>query len=391
MIKLLNIVLCLFLSVSILAQRNFYEVRFSHEIELDFKNGEISPSRAGLLYSLIGEYLISNRYSEQPVSWGLDTLDLSSYQLKPALEYIVEQAKNHRVVIISENHLKPQHRIFATKIITELKMLGYQYFGLETFANENNGIELLDKELHKRGYPLNSPWTGTFTMEPQMSNLVREAIGLEYKLFAYERSLKIAEKDRDVIQAENIYKFLQSHQESKVIILCGFHHAVESDIIKRKSSKWMANELKRLSGIDPLTIYQDNFTEKFVENEHPILNNCDISEPSLFIDSMGNLLRITNNVDIEVVHPKTRFVNGRPSWLISREGYKWVNIDIKNLDMNFPLMVAAYDEDEENSVPYDRVELKHRADKRYLTLKPGKYKIEYFDGVKSKCFVKNVE
>jgi len=249
-------IILLFLITSHLAhsQSHSYEIKFSHEIEKGISDQSLRSSKAGLLYSLIGKYHLSNTYSDFPVSWGVDTLALDKYEIVDALSPILEEAKNHQLVIISENHLKPQHRIFAKRLIRGLSEMGYRHLGLETFAHAGNN-ELIDSKLKERGYPLDSPLTGTYTMESEMGELVREAIDLNYKLFAYERTEKIKGMDRDEIQANNIINYLRNHPNGKMVILCGFHHAIESDLKKYGKYKWLAKHLKDETGIDPLTIY----------------------------------------------------------------------------------------------------------------------------------------
>ena len=360
------------------AQNNPYEVKFSHQIESELADENIRPSRAGLLYSLIGDYYNSIQYSDIPVSWGVDTISLKHYSTDNALSRIIRQAQNHQIVIISENHLKPQHRNFADRVIVELSKKGFDHLGLETLTSIRNSNTLLDSALQERGYPLNSPRTGTYTLEPRMGNLVRHAIQSGLNMFAYERSQKIEGKDRDEILADNIIRYIRRNPKSRIIILCGFHHAIESDQLKRGNSFWMAKYLKDKLGVDPLTIYQDNFTEKLIEDEHPVINQLNIQEPSVFIDENGHIARLTPHVDVEVIHPKTTYIHNRPNWLFV-EGYKAVQIDIKNMDLDFPVIVSAYPAHEVNSVPVDRVELKHKYDKKVLVLKPGTFRIEIKD------------
>jgi len=379
--KFLTTTLLFFVSQIILAQSHPYEVKFSYQIETLLAEEKISPSRAGLLYSLIGDYQNSTQYSDTPVSWGVDSLDLKKYSLENALLHITEEAIKHQVVIISENHLKPQHRIFADRIISNLAKTGFEHLGLETFLNtSNNSNSLVDSTLSLRGYPLDNPLTGTYTLEPQMSNLVRNAIKSEFHLFGYEKREKVAGKDRDEIQADNIIKYIQQNPSAKIIILCGFHHAIESDLIKRGNSYWMAKYLKEKMGIDPLTIYQDNFTEKFIENEHSLLNNLSISIPSVLVDKTKNIFSISPHVDIEVIHPKTVYKDGRPSWLFDNNLHKPVKIELDSFDINYPVIVSAFPQNEVNSVPVDRVELKHKYDNKVLALRPMNYTISIYDG-----------
>jgi len=90
-------------TIGLTAQSHPWEVRFSHQIEAEIAEGKIRPARAATLYSFLGEYYTSCTYSDIPVSWGVDELDLGGLETDDALPYIVEAAKDHQVVIISEN------------------------------------------------------------------------------------------------------------------------------------------------------------------------------------------------------------------------------------------------------------------------------------------------
>jgi len=365
---------------AVCSQQHPYSVRFSHQIEKEIAEEKISSNRAGLLHSLIGNYHNAISYSDIPVSWGLDSLELSDVQVMNALDIILKAAKDHKMVIISENHLKPQHRIFANKLISKLSKYGYGHLGLETFSSMPGSNDLLDSLLMVRGYPLDSPLTGTYTLEPIMGDLVRKAMKSNYKLFAYERSGRKAKKDRDEIQADNIISYIKDNPFAKIIIVCGFHHAIESNVMKRGKSFWMAKYIKDKTGIDPLTIYQDNFTEKVIEDEHPILKSLKISVPSVFVYEDGLPMNLSDQVDIEVIHPKTNYRNGRPDWIYTSENHKAIKVNRNNLDLDFPIIVSAYLRGEVNSVPIDRIELKHKYDSKALVLEPGNYRITIFDG-----------
>ncbi len=367
------------------------EIKFSSEIEKGLADGLIRSTRAGTLYSFIGEYYTAARYSDIPVSWGIDSLVVDNYILESALPHVVDQARSHQIVIISENHLRPQHRIFAKNIIEELSKEGFGHLGLETFGHRSNSNELLDSNLLERGYPLDSPLTGTYTLEPKMGDLVRTALKLKYIPFAYEESEKVEGKDRDEIQADNIIKYLNSNPGAKIIIVCGFHHAIESDVIKRRSSYWMAKYLKDKTGIDPLTIYQDNFTEKFSENEHPFLKDCNIHRPSVFTDSKGEMIRMSDHVDVEIVHPITRYRNGRPNWMYENGDCKSVPIKMDRSETKFPVIVSAHLKSEQNGVPTDRIELRHRYDNKVLVLRKGEYLVKVYDGENSIEYIEDVE
>ncbi len=368
------------IDISDLQAQHPYVVKTSAEIEASLKSGEIRTSRAALLYSFIGEYHRSISLTDIPVSWGVDTLDLSSYRTVDALSHILQEAEDHQIVIISENHLRPQHRLFARELLTGLSALGYRHLGMETLASPQNGYELMDKDLHERGYPLDNPLTGTYTMEPAMAHLVREALDLDYRLFAYERREKINGLDRDEIQANHIVTYLHDHPQEKVVILCGFHHVVESSILKRGRNYWMAKLLKDSTGIDPLTIYQDNFTEKVQYDSHPLVHSKNVEAPSVLVDTRGHVVKPTANVDIEVMHPVTHYISGRPQWLYFTDEHQAVNIPSTEIDLNYPVIVSAYFAEEKSGVAADRIELKDPYDRKKLILAPGEYLIKIDDG-----------
>ena len=359
----------------VLAQKHPFYPKFSYQIETEMSEEKIQSSRAALLYSLIGDYHNSMQYSNSSVSWGVDSINLDSYSLENAVSNIVKEAKIHPSVIISKNHSRPQHRIFAKNLISELSKIGFDHLGLETLDN-------LDTNLHTRGYPLlDNPLTGVYTLEPQMGDLVRTAIALDMNLFGYEEVKKTKGKDRDEVQADNIILYLKNNPNSKLVLVCGFYHAIESDFKKYGTYYYMAKYLKDKLGIDPLTIYQDNFTERLSRNEHPYLKDLNIDAPSIFVNQSGEVVFLSEHVDIEVVHPKTTYINGRPSWLYQSKQYQPINVELRDFDVDFPIIVSAHPINELNSVPVDRIELKHRFDNKVLVLKTGEYKISIYDGL----------
>jgi len=356
------------------AQEHPFTVKFSYQIEAELAAEEIRPDRAALHYSLISDYYNSISFSRSSVSWGVDSLDLSNYSIVDALSKLKEEAQDYQIVIVSENHYRPQHRIFSKKLITELSKIGFKHLGMEALI-------VSDTNLNIRGYPLlDKPLTGVLTLEPKMGDLVRTSLGLGFNLFGYDVMQETREKDRDEIQADNIIAYLEQHPNSRIILHCGHYHAIESSFFKRKSSYYMAKILKDKLGIDPLTIYQDNFTEKVGGNEHPILRELKIDEPSIFVDQAGEIVSLTEHVDIEVIHPKTYYLKGRPNWLYESETYKPIDVKWRKFDVGFPIIVSAHPINEVNSVPFDRIELKHKNDWKVLVLETGEYRISIYDG-----------
>ncbi len=278
------------------------------------------------------------------------------------------------------------HRIFSRKLLSVLRDKGYKYLGLEALNPDSTRSNfLLDTALQQRGYAMAGPISGIYANEPQMSRLIRTAIDAGYQIFGYERTYRSESKDRDEIQAENIIKYLENNREGKCIIHCGWYHAIESDTIKRRNSFFMAKYLKEKTGLDPLTIYQDNFTEKVIETEHGLLEQLNVSTPSVLLDTDGNHIKFSPHVDLEIMHPKTRYTIGRPDWLFENESVMY-ELPFDSIQIKTPFFLAAYPPAREDGTPVDIVEIKHRFTRLPLVLPPGDYKIKLFNRKESKSF-----
>lgn len=380
-----------------------YETKFSHEIAAEIKSGHLRKSSAAYYYSYIGEYENALKTYDLPLAWDLDTLTIEDslyfHQFHPvnAFNYLAEKTKEEQIVIISEAHHKPQHRVFTTRLLKELYENGFRYFGVETLAPnvEDSTQFLLDTLLHERGYPTNSRLTGFYTREPQMGNMIREAIQLGFEVFAYEKTVR--KKERDLEQAKNIIRFLEEHPNEKVVVHCGWYHAIESDFPKRKKDNYMAYHLKRISGIDPLTIYQDALSEKKLLPESPFYKKIKAETISVLINEDGKAFNGKNgdtHFDLLIYHPRTRYINNRPDWLFEIVGNQFVSVDRSRVsDRQYPILAKAfYLEETIDPTPVDIIEFKSINDNTNLVLKSGRYRIvlvdkennsyEYFETVK---------
>lgn len=261
----------------------------------------------------------------------------SNYSVINAKEYILQEAKKNQVVIINEAHHNPMHRVFTKSLLQNLFDNGYKNLGLEAL---NNGVDL-DAALKSRGYPIQI--TGYYIKDPQFGNLVRDALEIGYDLFAYENMEKGGGKPREIEQAKNIQKVIESKPNEKFLIHCGFAHLMEGNY-----SGWekaMAGRLTEYTGINPLTINQEEYSERSkTEYNQPLLKAFDIKESSILIDEDNNPLKYERDeawADIAVLHPKTEYVNNRPNWLF-QNGNQNVSVELKDIPIEFPVMVLAY-------------------------------------------------
>lgn len=364
-----------------------HDIKTSEEIENELESGEIRSSSAAYYYTYIGETEKALETYEIPVEWGLDTMSenerewFSEYKPINAQEYLSQRIEKEQVVIISEAHHKPQHRLFTADMLEVFYKKGYRYLGLETLTPNfvDPSKYLMDTMINERGYALNSPLSGFYTREPQMGNMVRKAISLGMTVFGYEYTG--GELDRDLGQAKKIAEYMADHPEGKILIHCGWYHAIESNYPKYEGANYMAYHLKQITGIDPLTIYQDALSEKRELEESPYYRELDAVEVSVLIDGKGDVFNGktgTDHFDILVYHPRTSYKKNRPDWLY-KEGRKEVLEEYKGREEDYPIIVEAYKLEEEKGVPLDRVEYKKTRERKPLLLELGEYRIRILD------------
>lgn len=268
-----------------------------------------------------------------------------------AIEYILEKAKDNQIVIINEAHHMPQHRVFTTQLISDLRKIGFNHLGLEAF---NNSSEKPNSILKTKGYPTHI--SGYLTREPQFGNLIRSALKSDIKIFGYESNNHISKTEREIKQAENIKSYLDKYPNEKILIHCGFDHLYEGDY-GGEWGKTMAEFLKEMTGINPLTINQVPYSERSKKKfENPYYQLTDVDEPSVFMGPNENIFREQKNkayYDIAVFHPRTQKGN-RPKWLKYGDR-KEVHFSFEQNEIKCPCLVFAYKEGEEigEAIPYD--------------------------------------
>ena len=310
------------------------------------------------------------------------------YSKVKATDYIIEQAIKNQVIIINEAHHNSFHRTFTKSLLQKLFDNGYSNLGLEALGNG----EYLDSTLNNRKYPILK--TGHYIKDPQFGNLVREALEIGYELFAYENMEKGSGKPREIEQAKNIEKVINSKPNEKFLIHCGFAHAYEGTY--KAWEKAMAGRLTEYTGINPLTINQVIYSEKSkAEYNHPLLKALDIKESSVIIDKDNNPLKYKRGnawTDIAVFHPNTEYIDNRPNWLFKNDN-KNVSILLDDIQIEFPVLVLAFKKGEniKLTVPIDITEVKSQAENCNLGLKKGNYDIVVTNGKESVKFEQNVK
>ena len=321
---------------------------------------------------------------------GKDSLDFVNCSPIDASQYILEKAKKVKVILINEGHNIPPHRAFTLSLLQELYNSGFRYFGAETF--NNHFVKVPFNQIGDKFYPINK--TGYYSREPIFGDLVREALRIGFTIFAYEDTSKnsVVQKNgfinedlsrRDYNMALNIKKILDKDSSAKIIIHAGYGHIVEE-----KGA--MGGELKKLTGINPLSIDQSTMTERALsECENPYFKMINIQKPTIYIHKSNDSvfldnsfrnrpdIKTKNRLDIEVFHPRTTYINKRPDWLYMNGQRKAFNLDEKYLILGYPILVFAYyaDENTDEAIPIDVFEIKSKDDIKPLVLPQGRFNI----------------
>lgn len=162
-----------------------------------------------------------------------------SFDVSPATEVVLRQAATTPFVLFNESHVQPKGRYWLRSLLPALYQQGFRYLALEALGD--------DTELQRRGYPTLS--SGFYLREPQLANLVRDALALGFTVIPYDAM----SADREHDQAQNLLRRSRAQDpQAKVVVLAGFGHIDE----RVGTHKSMAIWLKELSGVDPLTVNQ---------------------------------------------------------------------------------------------------------------------------------------
>ncbi len=146
----------------------------------------------------------------------------------PAVEYVTERARGHRVVMVNERHHASSDRLLTMELLAPLAGQGFKYLAIEAGWNGD--------PVNERGYPI--PVTGYYVNDMVFAELVRSAIALGYKIIAYEEegeqetsaetSAMSQQERRDWWQAKNIVtRVFDTDSDAKVLAHVGYAHLWE--------------------------------------------------------------------------------------------------------------------------------------------------------------------
>lgn len=363
--------LTLLLSIAGYAQENPYW--FTDDIKKKVADSTQSQSWRSQMAATY--YSISGQYKPALESWDTtfgrvkklskaDSLKFTELITVNAKDYLLKKAESEQIIIINEAHHNASHRTFVSSLLQGLYDKGYRYLGLETLASES--VNVTKFAVLSSGY---------YSKEPEFGNLIYNALKIGFRLFPYEAEGN--NKEREIGEAKNIFDFMQKNKEGKYLIYCGYEHAYEGT--HKSWEKTMAGRLSDLTGINPFTVDQTQFSEKSnLKYNEPLLRLVNNNVPVVLKDQNEGIYNDSDKklyTDIKIIHPVTKYIKGRPDWMLG-ENRKLYKIPVSKIS-TYPVMVFAYrkGEYEQNGIPADILELKTPKESRFLILDKGNYDI----------------
>jgi len=202
-----------------------------------------------------------------------------------AITQVLNAISNERLVMINENHFDWRHRYFTELLLDGLKKQGFDMIGFETLG--------YDDSLNDRKFA--NYYSGYYSRESQMSNVIREAERRGFHLFSYEDTISDTDtpftdsiyfNSRELMQAVNVANIVAKYPERKIVIHAGFGHVNENGYrFGRKIA--LAEILQRNYGINPFTINQTYLDDLTVPIEI-----SEVSKTSFFVLDKSKLVDI---------------------------------------------------------------------------------------------------
>lgn len=285
----------------------------------------------------------------------------SSVTTVAATEYVIDRARDHRIVMVNERHHASSDRLLTMELLAPLAEQGFRYLAIEAGWNGD--------PINTRGYPVAE--TGYYVNDVVFAEVVRSAIELGYQIIAYEIEQEQRtpadrtgemnhQEERDWWQAKNIAsRVFDIDSNAKLLVHAGYDHIRES-----RTDTWapMAHFLREFTGFDPLTIEQTVYSERSrPELEHPLRTRAGeldlLGEAAIvLVDSEGQPIRPHEAVDLAVFGVSTRYANGRPTWMGMGGRRQAMNFDTPECAAR-TCIVEARRVNFTNEVPLDRIEV----------------------------------
>ena len=308
-------------------------------------------------------------------------LDLMGATAHPALPVIVSAAQGRRVVMLNEAHTASRHRHFLIQLLRALRREGFTHLAAETFANDMEEAPVVEalRAGDSVGFGI-----GTYTVDPVLAESVREALALGYRMIAYEQRPDQASPSsesaarilvREQSQAENMAAHLRRWPDARFVVFVGYGHLDERE--GAPAGPWFAARLKKLTGIDPLTVGQassGSFGPHAKDNPttQAVLQRFRFREPSVVLKDGEPLAQARWPGDFTVYHPSLPDVRGRPGWLAADPARRWKQVRFA-ASSDLRLLQAVHEGDAAVAIPADQLMVRPGVRSGWMLLRPGRY------------------
>jgi hypothetical protein len=254
---------------------------------------------------------------------------------------------------------------------------GYRYLAAETFT----------EEVMRPDFKYPDYQSGYYTRDPVFASAVRVAKDIGYKLIAYDTTERGPSGDasfRDRTQAENIKaRTFDLDPQARVLIIAGRGHASE----ETAPDGWtpMASVLKRLTGINPLTVFAPTMSQRLsAEEEDPMyrfaISHGLVKQPTIFVSKDDRHLLGSDSFDAYIFWPRIRIEDGRPDWMRQTLGRKRARIPSRLWGGGGMRLVQAFREgDPAPATPVDQVIINEPTERKVLMLPAGRFWLRTID------------
>jgi len=272
-----------------------------------------------------------------------------------AIDAIVTRARDARIVIVNEAHESPRDRAFVEDLARALKPLGFTGYASETLTPD----AVRTTPVYARA------GDGDYTAEPAFGSLLRRLRTLGYTIHPITdagartggRHFTDAINARETALASSlINQTLTGNPDARVLVHVGYGHNRETvERIDRHAVRWMALQVKEITGLDPLTIDQTTFGA----DRTGVCASEDGSD-------------LSADRDLYVAHAPLSFERSRPAWRRARgEIFVAVPRALRHGDER-TIVEARRAGEPRDATPVDRVLIDRREDAPLL-LPPGRY------------------
>lgn len=303
-----------------------------------------------------------------------------------AVTAIRAAARGRRVVFLNEAHSASRHRHFLATLLRALREDGFSVLAAETFMNDPAGPSV---QAMRPGDPF-LPGMGYYTSDPVFAEAVREALGLGYRLAAYEHTPSQRSTDpalgtaarialREAAQSANLQALMTAAPNARVVVFCGYAHLRKT--ADRNGNLWAAARLAQATGIELLSVSQA-YTGSFGPHGDDPASTAAVLErfaptTPIVVRSGGESLGAAHaGADLAVFHPSLPDVDGRPGWLAADRLRHRVEVKLPDLSPGEPAIVqAVHAADPDPAVPADLQVLTGDQRRAGLYLRSGAYRL----------------